>query len=67
MDYHRTAPLINSGFHGNITLEIYHHGDNEIFLEPEKTEICQLIFFTLTEPIDEKSPIKNNPLFIQQS
>jgi deoxycytidine triphosphate deaminase len=39
---HITAPLIDPGFHGHITLEIYNHGDNEICLEPGITQVCQL-------------------------
>ena len=51
---HITAPFINPGFQGNITLEMYNHADMEIFLEAGKTKICQLIFFEISEAIDPK-------------
>ncbi len=51
---HITAPLINPGFQGNITLEIYNHGENEIFLECANTQICQLILMEVTDKMDDK-------------
>lgn len=51
---HITAPLINPGFQGNITLEIYHHGENEVYLECSNTQICQLILMEVTDKMDDK-------------
>lgn len=51
---HITAPLINPGFYGNIILEIYHHGETEVYLEPTITQICQLIFLQVTDSLDQK-------------
>jgi dCTP deaminase len=51
---HVTAPLINPGFVGNLTLEMFNHGENDIYLECGKTQVCQLIFFKVTESIEPK-------------
>lgn len=40
---HMTAPTIQSGFSGTITLEIFNYGPFPILVTPEKTRLCQLV------------------------
>jgi dCTP deaminase len=51
---HVTAPLIEPGFSGRITLEITNNGPNRVELVPNEDAICQLIFFTLSSPVSEE-------------
>ena len=46
---HVTAGYIDSGFHGNITLEIYNVSSEQFILKKDMS-ICQLILETLTTP-----------------
>jgi dCTP deaminase len=48
---HVTAPLIEPGFSGQITLEITNNGPNKVELVPNEDAICQLIFFSLSSPV----------------
>jgi dCTP deaminase len=47
---HLTAPIIHSGFRGNITLEIVNFGPFYLKLVPATTKICQLVFERLESP-----------------
>lgn len=40
---HMTAPTIQCGFSGVITLEIYNYGPFPILVTPGKTQLCQLV------------------------
>lgn len=51
IDVHKTAGWIDAGFKGNITLEI-NNNSNEPFTLTNKMPICQIIFFTLTTPVE---------------
>ncbi|WP_458456500.1 dCTP deaminase [Methanobrevibacter sp.] len=48
---HITAGFIDSGFHGNITLEIFNCSDKEFELVYSDS-ICQIAFETLTSPCE---------------
>ena len=48
---HVTAPLINPGWNGNITLEMYNHSSYDVELIPGKDRVCQLILYRITSPI----------------
>jgi len=51
---HLTAPTIQHGFRGTITLEILNHGPFYVKFVPTRTRICQLIFERLeTDPTGE--------------
>ena len=51
---HLTAPTIQHGFRGTITLEILNHGPFHVKFVPTRTRICQLIFERLeTDPTGE--------------
>jgi dCTP deaminase len=50
---HVTAPLIEPGFVGNITLEITNNGPNKVELVPNEDAVCQLILFTLSSPVSK--------------
>lgn len=56
---HITAPVIHSGFSGPIVLEFMNHGPHTLWLEPEKTCICQLVF----ERLGEEPTIDLNTVF----
>lgn len=47
---HVSSGFIDSGFHGNITLEIY-NCSNKTFTLKNGMSICQLVFETLTTPV----------------
>ena len=51
---HITAGYIDSGFQGNITLEIYNVSDKEFVLKKDMN-ICQIIFQTLSSPCEKPS------------
>lgn len=51
---HITAPHINPGFIGKITLEMYNHGPWDLELIPGKDLVCQVIFYKLTSPVSKK-------------
>lgn len=48
---HVSSGFIDSGFRGNITLEIFNASDKEFLLE-DGMPICQLILETLTTPVE---------------
>lgn len=49
---HVSSGFIDSGFRGNITLEIYNASDKEFELS-DGMSICQLVLETLTTPVDK--------------
>jgi dCTP deaminase len=50
---HQTAPWIQPGWSGNITLELK-NGPLKISLTPVKDKLCQLTFFKLTSALSDK-------------
>ena len=59
IDVHKTAGWIDAGFKGNITLEIKNDSDKPFILE-YMMPIGQVIFFTLTSPVER--PYGHNEL-----
>ena len=51
---HQTAPWIDPGFIGPITLEIINSGKNKIELTPLKDRLCRLTFFQLTSALSDE-------------
>jgi dCTP deaminase len=51
---HVTAPKIDPGFHGTITLEISNHGSLSIELVAGKDRPAQLMLFQLSRPLTNK-------------
>ena len=51
IDIHKTAGWIDAGFKGNITLEIKNNSD-KVFQLKNNMAICQIIFFSLTTPVN---------------
>lgn len=54
LSMHQTAPWIQPGWNGQITLEIRNSGNNSIALTPIEDMPCQLTFFKLTSEVPEK-------------
>ncbi|MGA7710454.1 MAG: dCTP deaminase, partial [Rhizomicrobium sp.] len=54
LSMHQTAPWIQPGWDGQITLEIRNSGNNNIALTPLDDMPCQLTFFQLTTEVPEK-------------
>jgi len=50
---HQTAPWIQPGWNGHITLETRNSGQFKIELTPLDDMPCQLTFFQLTAELDE--------------
>ena len=53
LSMHQTAPWIQPGWDGQITLEIMNNGPFQIELTPLKDRPCQLTFFPLSSPVPE--------------
>lgn len=49
---HITAPKIDPGFEGTITLEFMNHGPKPVMLEPFVEMPCQLMLLTLSTPLE---------------
>jgi dCTP deaminase len=54
LSMHQTAPWIQPGWDGQITLEIRNSGENRIALTPLEDKPCQLTFLRLTSEVPEK-------------
>ena len=54
LSMHQTAPWIQPGWNGQITLEIRNSGANRIALTPVTELPCQLTFLRLTSEVPEK-------------
>lgn len=54
LSMHQTAPWIQPGWDGQITLEIRNSGSNRIQLTPMEDLPCQLTFMKLTSEVPEK-------------
>lgn len=54
LSMHQTAPWIQPGWGGQITLEIRNSGPLEIALQPLLDRPCQLTFFKLSSELDEE-------------
>lgn len=54
LSMHQTAPWIQPGWNGQITLEIRNSGANKIALTPLTDLPCQLTFLQLTSEVPEK-------------
>src|SRR6202045_11735 len=50
---HQTAPWLQPGWNGHITLEICTSGKNKIALTPIREKPCQVTFFQLTSEVPE--------------
>ena len=53
LSVHLTAPKIDPGFDGTITLEIANMGPARVQLVAEKDEPAQLMLLALTDPLDD--------------
>ena len=51
LSMHQTAPWIQPGYEGQITLEIMNNGPLQIELTPIHDRPCQLTFFQLSSPV----------------
>jgi len=54
LSMHQTAPWLQPGWHGQITLEIRNSGNNTIMLTPVIDQPCQVMFLRLTSEVPEK-------------
>jgi deoxycytidine triphosphate deaminase len=65
---HQTAPWIQPGWNGHITLEIRNSGPLNIELTPIADMPCQLTFFELTSelPVGEAYGSRPNDIFQNQ-
>ena len=50
---HATAPHINPGFEGPITLELFNHGEWELEFIPGKDLLCQVTFWEIKTPVEK--------------
>ena len=69
LSMHQTAPWIQPGWDGQITLEIRNSGENRIELTPLLDMPCQLTFFELSSEVPEKAAYGSQPgdIFQNQS
>lgn len=66
---HLTAPKIDPGFSGHITLEITNHGELPITLRAGQDEIAQLMLLRLTRPMKKSDlyGMRTSDIFQHQS
>jgi dCTP deaminase len=61
LSMHQTAPWLQPGWDGHITLEIRNSGRNKIELTPMDDMPCQITFFQLTSKIPKKDAYGSRP------
>jgi len=66
LSMHQTAPWIQPGWDGQITLEIRNSGVNNIELTPLEDMPCQLTFFQLTSEVPERHAYGSRPTDLYQ-
>lgn len=54
LSVHMTAPKIDPGFKGNVTLEIANMGTATVRLQAQEDEPAQLLFMQLSKPLDSE-------------
>jgi dCTP deaminase len=67
LSMHQTAPWIQPGWDGQITLEIRNSGEFKIELTPLLDMPCQLTFFQLTSEVPEKMAYGSRPTDVFQN
>ena len=61
LSMHQTAPWIQPGWNGQITLEIRNSGPWNVDLMPESDKLCQLTFMQLTKPLTKDTQYGARP------
>ena len=61
LSMHQTAPWLQPGWSGQITLEIMNNGPFEIYLTPIRDRPCQVTFFRLTSPVPKNALYGTRP------
>lgn len=67
LSMHQTAPWIQPGWDGQITLEMHNSGTYKIELTPLDDMPCQLTFFELTSEVPEKAAYGSRATDVFQS
>lgn len=67
LSVHVTAPKIDPGFDGNITLEINNVGSARVQLTALEDQPAQLLFMRLTTPLGSDQIYGDDALFQHQS
>jgi len=58
---HLTAPKIDPGFRGKITLEMSNNGNVDVELVAGESRVCQLMFLLITKPLTEEEIYGGSP------
>lgn len=67
LSMHQTAPWLQPGWHGQITLEIRNSGANTILLTPLIDLPCQVTFLQLTSEVPEDVAYGSRPTDVYQN